>query len=368
MQVCPLVFEPIFKPKVWGGDNLARLFGKKLPPGAAIGESWECADLPSGQSIVARGPAKGRTLTELVREWKGDLLGGAEAADGRFPLLIKFLDAVEGLSIQVHPGQDAASRLGLDVAPKHEAWHILEARAPGVIYRGLRDGVTLDEFAAAARTNPGSTVDLLETIKVGTGETYYIPSGTVHALGPGVVVAEVQTPSDTTFRIYDWDRERPASDAGMHIEEAIVSTRRDVDFRAFEKRSHVTSVFTTVTRLVTCPSFVLERVRFTGGVEQPIPYAEVVVWIILEGEGAIHYGSNGVETFRRGEVVVLPAKLANPILKTRTDCVWLEVTLPVESDLAEYPRPDRAALRAPDRPPGAPISLTISASSDKNKS
>lgn len=366
MPVCPLIFEPIFKPKVWGGDNLARLLGKKLPPGGVIGESWECADLPSGQSIVARGPARGRTLNELVREWKGDLLGRAQAVDDRFPLLIKFLDAVEGLSIQVHPDLDAASRLGMHVTPKHEAWHILEAREPGIIYRGLRNGVTLDEFAAAARSNPAATVDLLEAIKVRPGETYYIPSGTIHALGPGVVVAEVQTPSDITFRVYDWDRVRPAGDAGMHLEESLACIRRGTDFRAFEKRSHVTSVFTTVTRLVTCPSFIMERVRFTGGVEQPIPYAELVVWIILEGEGAIHHGKNGVEAFRRGDIVVLPAKLDNPILKTRSDCVWLEVTVPVESDLAGYARPDRASLQAPDHAPGSPIPLTISVRTLKN--
>jgi mannose-6-phosphate isomerase len=368
MQVCPLIFEPIFKPKVWGGRNLERLLGKQLPPDIAIGESWECAGLPAGQSIVSRGPAKGRLLGDLVGDWKAELLGSVRAPDDCFPLLIKFLDAQEPLSIQVHPNAEAADALGIETTPKHEAWHVLEARDSGVIYRGLRSGVSVEEAAAAVRKDPASVVDLLHRIQVKAGDSYYIPSGTIHALGAGVVVAEIQTPADTTFRLYDWDRKRPAGDAGIHISEGLQCIRDHQDFRAFEKRSHVTSVFTTVTRLVTCPSFTIERVRFAGGVEQAIPYAELVVWIILDGDGEIFYGRDGRETFRRGEVVLLPAKLDTPRLKTNADCVWLEVTIPVASDLAAFPRPDRAALRSTDSTPNSPIPLSISARRGPSKS
>ncbi|OWY72170.1 hypothetical protein B7486_04420 [cyanobacterium TDX16] len=361
MQACPLIFEPIFKPKVWGGRNLERLLGKQLPPDIAIGESWECAGLAAGQSIVSRGPAKGRSLGDLVGEWKAELLGSVRAPGGCFPLLIKFLDAEAPLSIQVHPDFEAAKALGIDVTAKDEAWHVLEARDSGVIYRGLKSNVHLDDVAAAVHNDPASIVDLLHRIHVKAGDTYYIPSGTVHALGPGVVVAEIQTPSDTTFRLYDWQRERPTGDAGIHVSEGLQCIRDLKDFRAFEKRSHVTSVFTTVTRLVTCPSFTIERVRFAGGVEQPIPYAELVVWIILEGDGEILHGRDGRETFRRGEVVLLPARLDTPRLKTNADCVWLEVTVPVASDLAAYGRPDQATLRSPDGTPNSPIPLSISA-------
>lgn len=361
MQICPLVFEPIFKPKVWGGENLARLLQKNLPPNTAIGESWECADLDSGQSVVARGPAKGRSLRDLLKDWNTDLLGRAGTLEGRFPLLIKFLDAQYPLSIQVHPDAEAAGHLGVHVSPKHEAWHILEAREPGIIYRGLRRGVFLEQVATAVRINPASVVDLMEKIRVKAGETYYIPSGTLHALGAGVVVAEVQTPSDTTFRLFDWDRVRPPGDAGLHVSECLNCLRENADFRPFEKRSHVTSVFTTVTRLITCPSFIVERVRFAGGVEQPIPYAELVIWIILEGQGQIRYAKGECESFRRGEVVVLPAKIEQPVIKTESDCVWLEVTLPVPSDLADFNRPDSSSLRESPGNKSSSIPLTISA-------
>jgi len=356
MQVCPLVFEPVFRPKVWGGRNLERVLGKALPPGQAIGESWECADVEGGQSVVARGTAKGRTLRELVAEWGTALTGRAELSEGRFPMLIKFLDAADNLSIQVHPGVSAD---GPSPGEKHEAWYVLDATPGAVIYRGLAPGVTVQQLREACLRDPRSVPDCLEKVNVRAGETYYVPGGTVHALGAGVVVAEVQTPSETTFRLYDWGRTRPPEDAGLHVEEGLVCIREPVDWAAYEKRSHVTSLFTTVTKLVDCPRFVIERVRFSGGMEQEIPYAELVCWIVLEGRGEISYGKGGGETFARGEVVVLPAGLEKARLRTQEDCTWLEVTVPVKSELADYDRPDSAALRATDNDPNAPVQINI---------
>jgi len=359
MSVSPLIFRPIYKPKIWGGRNLERLLDKSLPDDGPIGESWECADLEAGQSVVARGPHQGRTLHELVEQWGTDLIGRAELVDGRFPLLIKFLDATQNLSIQVHPDPETARRLGGDVRVKHEAWHVIDARDDAAIYRGLRPGATVDALAEALRARPEAIVDYLQRIPVKPGETCYLPSGTLHALGAGVVVAEVQTPSDVTYRLYDWGRVRPDSDAGLHIDEGLACIRTDQDFAAHEKRSHVASMFTTVTRLVTCDSFVIERVRFVEGMEQPIPYAELVCWIVLEGRGEIRYGNNAAEPFGRGDVVILPAALPDPVLKTETPCTWLEVTLPVESDLAQFPRPSRNQLRAQPGAAGAPIQLGV---------
>lgn len=356
MQICPLIFEPIYRPKVWGGRNLERVLGKALPAGQAIGESWECADVEGGQSVVARGPAKGRTLRELVAEWGAELTGRAELYEGRFPLLIKFLDAAENLSIQVHPGEGADEASG---RKKHEAWYVLDAAPGSVIYRGLAPGVPLQQLRESCLRDPRNVPDCLERVHVRMGEPYYVPGGTVHALGAGVVVAEVQTPSEVTYRLYDWGRTRPAGDAGLHVEKGLACVRESRDWMACEKRSHVTSLFTTVTRLVACPRFVIERVRFSGEMEQEIPYAELVCWIVLEGCGEIAYGKGGVETFGRGEVVVLPAGLENAKLRTKTDCVWLEVTVPVASDLAGFEHPDVATLRAADSAPGGPVQINI---------
>lgn len=355
MQLCPLIFDPIFKPKVWGGRNLERLLGKSLPPGQKVGESWECADLDGGQSIVARGPARGRSLRELVTEWGTALTGRAELSDGRFPLLIKFLDATENLSIQVHPGEAADESSG---HKKHEAWYVLHAEPGAVLYRGLAPGITLQQFRETCLREPQRIPDYVEKVSVRVGETYYVPGGTVHAIGAGVVAAEVQTPSDVTYRLYDWGRTRPPDDAGLHIEKGLACVREAKDWVAYEKRSHVTSLFTTVTRLVSCPRFVIERVRFSGGMEQEIPYAELVCWIVLEGRGEISYGDGGIEAFARGDVVVVPAGLKRARLRAQSDCVWLEVTVPITSELADYDRPDSATLRERDAP-GGPIQISI---------
>ena len=357
-NVCPLIFNPICKPKIWGGRNLERLFNKRLPTDQTIGETWECADLESGQSVVARGPVQGSTLHHLVDEWGSDLLGRAQPIDGRFPLLIKFLDAAQDLSIQVHPDPETAKRLGGHVRVKHEFWHVIDAAEGAVIYRGLKPGVTVARLAEAIKKDPAAIVAYLQRIPVKPGRTYYLPSGTLHALGAGVVVAEVQTPSDITYRLYDWGRVRPDSDAGLHVDEGLACILPDNDPAPFEKKSHVAGIFTTVTRCLRCPSFIIEKVRFIAGIEQEIPYAELVCWIVLEGRGQIRH-AGGAETFRKGDVVILPAAIKNPILQTDEDCVWLEVTVPTESDLAAYPRPTAEQLNAPDGSPAAPMGINI---------
>ncbi|MEE8170818.1 MAG: type I phosphomannose isomerase catalytic subunit [Phycisphaerae bacterium] len=352
MIVCPLKFEPIFKPKVWGGRRLASLLDKPLPPDEAVGESWECADLPSGQSVVAVGPMRGRTLSSLVTDWGADLLGRAEPTEGRFPLLIKFLDARQPLSIQVHPGPRTIAERGSREGLKHEAWYVIEAEPDAVIYRGLRSGVTPEQLAAAGPTD--AVVPLLATDRPGIGRCIYCPGGTLHALGGGLVVAEVQTPSDVTYRLYDWGRRRPAADAGMHVAEALSVMEWGPLPEHVTHRSHVGGLFTTVTRLANCAAFRIEKVRFTQGMEQDIPYAELVIWIVLEGRGAVRYDGGDALPFKRGDVIVLPAALKGGRVRTDADCVWLEVTIPAPSDLADYNRPPPDELRhdATGRPEG----------------
>lgn len=359
-EICPLVFEPIFRRKVWGGRRLARLFNKPLPEGESIGESWECADLENAQSVVARGPATGRTLHELVQDWGTQLLGGAPLVDGRFPLLIKFLDATENLSIQVHPDESEAARLGGTVRVKHEAWHILEAAPGACIYRDLLPGASVDDLRSAVQSNAASILEFLQRIPVKNGQTYFIPSGTPHAIGAGIVAAEIQTPCDVTYRLFDWNRSRPGEDAGLHVEQGLRCIQLGQDLSAFEKRSHVTSLFSTVTRLVRCPSFQVEKVRFIAELEQEIPYAEMVVWIVLAGQGEILYGRAATLEFSAGDVVVLPARMENPRVRTLTDCTWLEVAVPVESDLRAFPRPAQADLQQPEPPGLKPVPLNIS--------
>lgn len=359
MSVYPLKFDPLPMRRIWGGRRLAELFGKPLPPGEPIGETWELADLEHEQSVVAAGPAKGKTLHELVTAWGADLTGRVKLIDGRFPLLIKFLDARERLSVQVHPDAAMAARLGGAVRVKHEAWYVIAAEPESFMYRGVADGVDATAFAAAARD--GTVERLLHKVPVKPGQCYYLPSGTLHALGAGVVVAEVQTPSDVTYRVFDWNRIDPAAGAPreLHVEQALECIRFGERLPDQQPRSHVASVWTAVTRLVSCPSFVIEKVRMGEGLAQDIPYAEPVVWIILEGHGVVTCADSDDVPFARGDVVLLPAALKDGRVHTRADCIWLEVTVPVESDLARYERPDPAVLRAQEGTARSPVQLRI---------
>ena len=211
-----LTFDPILVPKPWGGRRLARL-GKTPPPGgpaaARFGESWEVADLPggvataldSGRTRVADGPHRGKTLRRLISERGAALLGSASPTSaGDFPLLFKLLDTTEHLSIQVHPDRAlAATRPGW--MPKTESWYVLHAEPGAAIFKGLLDGVEKGDVRAAAGTP--HMARLLNRFEARQGDFHHLPAGTVHALGAGITVAEVQTPSDTTFRLYDWTEE-----------------------------------------------------------------------------------------------------------------------------------------------------------------
>ncbi|HYE02640.1 MAG TPA: class I mannose-6-phosphate isomerase [Phycisphaerales bacterium] len=219
----PLTLAPILLPKVWGGRRLVRL-GKPLPPAELIGESWELADLEqtslSGagggarRSLIASGPLAGMTIRHAAEAWGPGLLGPDHPPSAPFPLLVKYLDARENLSVQVHPSP-AYARSNPGAHLKTECWLVLEAEPGAVIYKGLRRAVSPADLAAAARD--GALPGLLHAEPAVPGQMHLLPSGTIHALGAGVLVAEVQTPSDTTFRLFDWGR----AGRELHLDEAV---------------------------------------------------------------------------------------------------------------------------------------------------
>ncbi len=351
MDVYPLVFEPILKPKIWGGRNLQKLLSKRLPPNEKIGESWEIADLEDDQSVVANGAARGETLGQLVKKWGSDLMGRAPLFDGRFPLLIKFLDAQDTLSVQVHPDEAYARQLGPRVRVKNEAWYVIDAAEDGFIYRGVRKGVDAEVLERAIEDQCVESV--LERITVRKGHCYYLPSGTIHALGAGVTVAEVQTPSDITYRVYDWNRVDPGtgSPRELHLEQALKCISYDTSPIAGEHPEHLASVWASVTRLVNCDSFVIERVRMAEGVDQEISYQEFVIWIVLQGRGCMRSAHHGeTYSFEKGDTVLLPAALENNRVEILEECMWLEVSLPIPSSLKDFERPDSASLKEPTAP------------------
>lgn len=229
----PLILEPILKPKVWGGRRLAE-YAKHLPPDEPTGESWELADLDStsasggggdsAHSKITNGPLTGKTIRDALQQWGTDLLGDASLfPEGSFPLLVKYLDAREHLSIQVHPSP-AYAAAHPNAHLKTESWFILDAQPdadgnPPVIYKGFQEGVTANDLKAAIEN--ATVPDIMRTELAVPGCCHTLPSGTVHALGAGVLVAEIQTPSDTTFRVYDWAKEHAREGRELHIAQAV---------------------------------------------------------------------------------------------------------------------------------------------------
>jgi mannose-6-phosphate isomerase len=215
----PLTFEPIFRERMWGGRRLESAFQKKLPPQKRIGESWEIVDRAEAQSVVGNGPLRGRTLHELWTRHREQIFG--EVPDTpRFPLLIKVIDAQERLSLQVHPAEDAARRLGGE--PKSEFWYVAGAEETE-LFLGFRKPITRKKFEEAVRE--GKVLDYVHKVAVHEGDAVFIPAGRVHAADAGNLLIEIQQNSDTTYRIFDWNRIDPVNGKRreLHVEPAMQS-------------------------------------------------------------------------------------------------------------------------------------------------
>ncbi len=212
----PLVFAPVYKDFIWGGDRIIRRYNRLAPLGI-YAESWEISDRSEGMSLVVNGPLAGRSLHALVQSYGTYLLGTA-AASGRFPLLTKILDARERLSVQVHPDDESAQKVGGE--PKTEIWYVLDADPGALVFAGLKPGTTAEHFRRALQT--GAVTDLLNAIPVLAGDVVSIPGGRVHAIGAGCLMLEVQQNSDTTYRVFDWNRlGHDGKPRELHVDRAL---------------------------------------------------------------------------------------------------------------------------------------------------
>jgi mannose-6-phosphate isomerase len=224
----PLTFTPIFMERVWGGRRLESEFRKKLPPNGRIGESWEIVDRPEAQSIVATGPLRGKTLHELWTQDRQSIFGDAPESE-RFPLLVKLLDAQEKLSLQVHPPRDVAQILGGE--PKTEFWYVAAADPGAELLVGLNQSMTREEFKRAI--GEGKVANYVHKISVKTGDAMFLLAGRFHAVGAGNLLVEVQQNSDTTYRVFDWNRlDNQNQPRQLHIDEALQS----IDFNDVEPK------------------------------------------------------------------------------------------------------------------------------------
>ncbi|HEX4122471.1 MAG TPA: type I phosphomannose isomerase catalytic subunit [Verrucomicrobiae bacterium] len=227
MKLYPLVFEPIFKERIWGGRNLETLYGKHLPATLPIGESWEISDRPGDESVIARGPLKGKTLHWLMEQCPESLLGPRHRVPSRFPLLIKILDAQQTLSLQVHPPASRAAKMGGE--PKTEMWYVAQAGSKAELFVGLKRGVSRGDFEQKLAGQ--NVAECFHRIPVKAGDAMFLPSGRVHALGAETVIFEIQQNSDTTYRVFDWNRlDRDGKARELHVPQSLAS----IDFDDFE--------------------------------------------------------------------------------------------------------------------------------------
>jgi mannose-6-phosphate isomerase len=296
MKPYPLKFKPIYKQRIWGGQKLREFFNKDIPADEKIGESWELADLSQDKSVITNGELAGLNINKAINQYPVEITGN-ENFSGNFPLLIKILDAEDVLSVQVHPDKETAKRMGKG-EPKTECWYIIKAAPGAAIYKGLNEGVTKEQFAEAIKT--GDVAGLLNKVQVQPGQCHLLPSGTAHATGAGLLIAEIQLPSDTTYRLFDWNR---VDDAGksreLHIEEALQS----IHFGESLDQLPVT----TVGRLVDCEFFIIDKGHQTKDCERLLSPDQMKVLMIINGKGYFTCPETDDVEFSGGDTILLPA-------------------------------------------------------------
>jgi mannose-6-phosphate isomerase len=304
---------------VWGGRRLQRL-GKALPAAATYGESWEVSDHPLHRSVVAAGPLAGRTLRDLMKTFPEALPAGA-APRPVFPWLIKFLDAADWLSVQVHPGDARARELWPGEGGKTEAWFVLDAAPDSRIYAGLLPGV--DEAALRRALREGRVEVCLHAFTPRPGDCVFLPAGTVHAVGGGVLFAEVQQTSDATFRLYDWDRrDAQGKTRPLHVEESMAC----IDWNRGPVNPIRTDEGARGQPLVSCPFFNLASEMHAEPFRCP-DGKRLQALLLLGGEGILE-APWGAERLTAGQVWVFPAGMAPARIRPETALRVLRVSAP----------------------------------------
>ncbi len=323
-EIPPLTFTPILKERIWGGRRLAETFGKPLPEQVPIGESWEITDRPEGVSIVAAGPLAGKDLRWLMTHLGEELLGHVPAPGERFPWLIKLLDCTDDLSLQVHPPAHKAAALRGE--PKTEMWYFADTQPGSRIYVGLRNGVTRDEFSR--KVAEGTVADCFHAHETRPGDAMFVPSGRVHALGGGNLVFEIQQNSDTTYRVFDWNRVGlDGKPRDLHLEASMAS----IDFDDFEpgliESSDCASAPGNIRELVRHPLFHIDELRgqAEGSIPDPRRPGNPGVLGVVRGHLTVS-GAGETVSVPAGGFVLLAASLQTARLTTGPDSVLLSVT------------------------------------------
>ena len=301
----PLKFEDIFKTVVWGGEKIAPFKGVQTDQ-HNIGESWELSGVKGNESVVANGPLKGHTITELACEYKEVLLGKKvyEATGTEFPLLIKFIDARDDLSVQVHPDDTLAGKRHNGSKGKTEMWYVVQADEGAHLMAGLSRQTTPQEYES--KVNDNTVTEILKDYKVREGDTFFIPAGRVHSIGKGCFIAEIQQTSDITYRIYDFGRlGLDGKPRELHTELA----KDAIDYTVLDDyRTHYPQVTDSENTLVSCKYFTTSLFDLSQSVTKDIASLDsFLIAICIDGQGTISDGHGNSIQIRKAETILLPA-------------------------------------------------------------
>lgn len=344
MEWYPLKFEPILKKILWGGSEICR-FKQLEVKESGIGESWELSHVPGSVSVVSNGPLKGKTLTELLDAAPEALLGKKiyQRFGKEFPLLVKFIDAEQDLSIQVHPN-DALARERHNSFGKTEMWYVIDSKPGSKLISGFSKQIDAEEYSRRIVDN--SIEEVLQSHEAKAGDVFFIPAGRVHTIGAGMFIAEIQQSSNITYRLYDYNRK----DAQGHGRELNTELAREaIDYRLYDNlKTPYEPLENDLTPLVSCPYFFTNRIHLLAdesGFEtvqteegpRRVPMTETiemdrcyegfdsfVIYVCMKGEGQIQFGNDDFLAIRQGETVLLPAALPNTVLSTSGELLLLE--------------------------------------------
>lgn len=328
-ELYPLKFEPVLKEKVWGGNALVTRFNKNPTGSLHIGESWELSAIADNQSIISNGFLAGNNIGELIEVYMGDITGDSiyEKFGNEFPLLIKFIEAREDLSIQVHPG-NALAKERHKAYGKTEMWYILESEKGSKIYTGFREGVTKEVYEEALTT--GKLADLLNVESVEAGDIFFTPAGRVHAIGAGIVLVEIQQTSDITYRIFDWNRKNSGKEQReLHTELALDA----IDFTATGKNKiRKEPALNNTENLVSCEFFNTNILCLNRAVRKEYYLNDsFVVYICIDGEFLIRWDKSSGKV-SKGETVLLPAMIKEVTLEPVREARLLEIFINSENN------------------------------------
>lgn len=308
----PLKFKPVFFEKIWGGNRMKTLLNKNYTSPSNCGESWEISGVEGNISVVENGFLAGNNLQELVEIYMGDLVGDKvfKKFGEEFPLLIKFIDAADDLSVQVHPN-DKLAKERHNAYGKTEMWYVVDAEKGALINSGFNQEVTKEKYLEYF--NAGKLMDLLHYDEVFEGDVFFIPAGRVHAIGSGALVAEIQQTSDVTYRIFDYNRKNAnGKERELHVDLALDAI--DFSYRQ-EYKTNYEKVKNTSSEIVSCDYFTTNFLEFDKTVEKEYNQLDsFIIYMNLDGEFEIQF-EEGMERVKKGETVLIPASLETYKLK-----------------------------------------------------